>query len=45
MGLKNPRKYVCAWALMTFGYWAPNRWELNNDSGTLSKGNFNDVLV
>lgn len=45
MGLKNPSKYICAWALMTFGYWAPNRWELNNDSGTLSKGNFNDVLV
>ena len=45
MGLKNPGKYFCAWTLMTFGYWAPNRWELNNDSGNLNKGNLSDVLT
>ena len=43
MGLKNPAKYIGAWALMTFGYWAPNRWEMNTDDNNLAKGNFGDL--
>ena len=44
IGLKNPGKYVEAWALMTFGYWTPNRWELCNDTENLFRGNFGDLL-
>lgn len=44
MGLKNPGQYMEAWALMTFGYWAPNRWEFCNDVSNLSNGNFNDMV-
>lgn len=44
LGIRNPGKYISGWALMTFGYWAPNRWELNSDNGNLSRGNFNDLI-
>lgn len=43
MGLKNPGQYIGGWAMMTFGYWAPNRWEFCNDGANLSRGNFNDL--
>ena len=44
LGIRNPGKYISGWALMTFGYWAPNRWELDDDNGNLSRGNFNDLI-
>lgn len=40
IGVKNPIEYIKGWALMTFGYWAPNRWELYNDGGNLARGDF-----
>lgn len=43
MGVKNPRQYIEGWAMMTFGYWAPNRWEFCNDTANLHRGNFGDL--
>ena len=31
-----------AWELVTFGYWAPNRWELCDDNKDILKGNLTD---
>lgn len=41
--IKNPVCYLDAWELNTFGYWAVNIWELNFDSGNISKGNLNEL--
>lgn len=44
LGFKNPVKYINAWALMTFGYWAPNYWEFLNDADNIVKGNLSDLF-
>ncbi|MDE7330693.1 MAG: hypothetical protein K2O16_00410 [Lachnospiraceae bacterium] len=36
--IKNPKLYVEAWMLNTFGYWAPNYWESFADNGNIEKG-------
>lgn len=43
MFVKNPYAYVEAWALNTYGYWALNRWELNQDGNNIYKGNLGDI--
>ena len=43
MGIKNPRSYFQAWELLTFGYWAPNQWELFHDGGNLGKGGLGSI--
>lgn len=41
--LKNPVRYVEAWCLTTYGYWAPNLWELSGYEQNLTSGNLNAV--
>lgn len=41
--LKNPYCYAEAWMLNTFGYWAFNQWELNQDGNNIYKGNLDDI--
>lgn len=41
--LKNPRLYLEAWCLNTYGYWAPTVWEYNNYSSNISFGNLQTV--
>ncbi|MCI8570061.1 MAG: hypothetical protein HFI43_01455 [Lachnospiraceae bacterium] len=36
--IKNPKLYIEAWILNTFGYWAPNYWEFFADGGNIEKG-------
>ena len=36
--IKNPKLYVEAWILNSFGYWVPNYWESFSDSGNIVKG-------
>lgn len=36
--IKNPKLYIEAWILNTFGYWAPNYWEFFSDKGNIEKG-------
>lgn len=43
IGLKNPVAYLQGWAMMTFGYWAPNRWELCGDENNIIRGNLSDL--
>lgn len=44
MLVKNPRLYIEAWELNTFGYWAVNYWELNFDRENIKKGNLGDII-
>lgn len=43
LGMKNPGKYIDAWAMMTFGYWAPDYWQFNSDKWNVPNGDFNIV--
>ncbi len=39
---KNPKLMIEGWELTTYGYWAPNRWELFSDAENIIKGNLGD---
>lgn len=39
--LKNQQRYVEAWCLSTYGYWAPTLWELNEYTQNITSGNIN----
>lgn len=41
--LKNPVRYVEAWCLATYGYWAPTLWELNGYDQNVVAGGLNDL--
>lgn len=43
LAIKNSGKYLNAWALQTFGYWAPNYWQFNESGANLANGNFGDL--
>ena len=43
--VKNPKLYIGAWELNTFGYWAPNRWELFSDNSNIEKGDLDSFYT
>ena len=40
VGTKNPGIYLRAWSLNTFGYWAVNKWDLNQYVGNITRAGF-----
>lgn len=43
--IKNPRLYIEAWELNTFGYWAPNYWEFFDDEDNITKGDLPSFYI
>ena len=39
IGRKNFKAYIGGWAILTYGYWAPNYWELSKDGRDIAWGN------
>lgn len=43
--IRNPRLYIEAWELNTFGYWAINYWELFSDNINIEKGGWDSFYT
>lgn len=41
--IKNPYKYIQGWGLTTYGYWAFNKWDLNQDTYNIVIGDLNKI--